>query len=67
MVGSGEASSELDKMLVRVAEYYAARLNNAVEVFLKLLNPMLILLMGAMILGIVAGIMLPIMDMNNTI
>ena len=66
MVGSG-ASSELDKMLIRVAEYYSARLNNAVEVFLKLLNPMLILAMGAMILGIVAGIMLPIMDMNNTI
>ena len=67
MVGSGEASSELDKILIRVAEYYSARLNNAVEVFLKLLNPMLILAMGAMILGIVAGIMLPIMDMNNTI
>ena len=67
MVGSGEASSELDKMLIRVAEYYSARLNNAVEVFLKLLNPILILAMGAMILGIVAGIMLPIMDMNNTI
>ena len=67
MVGSGEASSELDKMLIRVAEYYSARLNNTVEVFLKLLNPMLILAMGAMILGIVAGIMLPIMDMNNTI
>ena len=67
MVGSGEASSELDKMLLRVAEYYSARLNNAVEVFLKLLNPILILIMGAMILGIVAAIMLPIMDMNNKI
>ena len=59
MVGSGEASSELDKMLLRVGEYYSARLNNAVEVFLKLLNPILILIMGAMILGIVAAIMLP--------
>ena len=67
MVGSGEASSELDKMLLRVAEYYSSRLKNAVEVFLKLLNPILILIMGAMILGIVAAIMLPIMDMNNTI
>mgnify|MGYP001358992361 FL=1 len=67
MVGSGEASSELDKMLLRVAEYYSARLKNAVEVFLKLLNPILVLIMGAMILGIVAAIMLPIMDMNNTI
>jgi general secretion pathway protein F len=67
MVGSGEASSELDKMLLRVAEYYSVRLNNAVEVFLKLLNPILIMLMGAMILAIVAAIMLPIMDMNNAI
>lgn len=67
MVGSGEASSELDKMLLRVAEYYSVRLNNAVEVFLKLLNPILIILMGAMILAIVAAIMLPIMDMNNAI
>ena len=67
MVSSGEASSELDKMLLRVAEYYSVRLNNAVEVFLKLLNPILIILMGAMILGIVAAIMLPIMDMNNAI
>ena len=67
MVGSGEASSELDKMLLRVAEYYSVRLNNTVEVFLKLLNPILIIIMGAMILGIVAAIMLPIMDMNNAI
>jgi general secretion pathway protein F len=67
MVGSGEASSELDKMLIRVAEYYAARLTNAVEVFLKLLTPMLILIMGGMVLAIMAAVMLPIMDMSNAI
>jgi general secretion pathway protein F len=67
MVGSGEASSELDKMLVRVAEYYSARLANAVDVFLKLLTPILILLMGGMVLAIMAAVMLPIMDMSNSI
>ncbi|MDG0968871.1 MAG: type II secretion system F family protein [Porticoccaceae bacterium] len=67
MVGSGEASSELDKMLVRVAEYYSARLSNAVEVFLKLLTPILIIIMGGMVLAIMAAVMLPIMDMGNTI
>ena len=67
MVGSGEASSELDKMLVGVAEYYAARLNNTVEVFVKLINHRLILLMGAKTLESVARIMVPIMDMNKTI
>ena len=67
MVGSGEASSELDKMLLRVSEYYSLRLSNAVEVFLKLMNPILIIFMGMIILSVVAAVMLPIMDMNNMI
>jgi general secretion pathway protein F len=67
MVGSGEASSELDKMLMRVSEYYSLRLANAVEVFLKLINPVLIVFMGAIILSVVAAVMLPIMDMNNMV
>ncbi|MBT5387624.1 MAG: general secretion pathway protein GspF [Porticoccaceae bacterium] len=67
MVGSGEASSELDKMLLRVADYYSLRLANAIEVFLKLINPVLIILMGMIILSVVAAVMLPIMDMNNMV
>ena len=67
MVGSGEASSQLDQMLLRVADYYSLRLKNAVEVFLKIFNPMLIVIMGMIILSIVAAVMLPIMDMNNMI
>ena len=67
MVGSGEASSELDKMLVRVADYYSLRLASAIEVFLKLINPVLIIFMGMIILSVVAAVMLPIMDMNNMV
>ena len=66
-VGSGEASSELDKMLMRVSEYYSLRLSNAVEVFLKLINPVLIIFMGGIILSVVAAVMLPIMDMGNMV
>jgi general secretion pathway protein F len=67
MVGSGEASSELDKMLMRVSDYYSLRLANAVEVFLKLINPILIIFMGGIILSVVAAVMLPIMDMGNMV
>jgi general secretion pathway protein F len=67
MVGSGEASSELDKMLLRVADYYSLRLANAIEIFLKLINPVLIVFMGAVILSVVAAVMLPIMDLNNMV
>ena len=65
MVGSGEASSELDGMLLRVADYYSLRLRNAVDVFMKLINPVLIVFMGLVILAVVAAVMLPIMDMNT--
>lgn len=67
MVGSGEASSQLDLMLLRVADYYSLRLKNAIEVFLKVFNPALIIIMGGVILSVVAAVMLPIMDMNNMI
>lgn len=67
MAGSGEASSELDTMLLRVADYYSLRLKNAVEIFLKIMNPLLIIVMGMIILSVVAAVMLPIMDMNNMI
>lgn len=67
MVGSGEASSELDGMLLRVADYYSLRLRNAVDVFMKLINPVLIVFMGLVILAVVAAVMLPIMDMNTMI
>jgi len=67
MVGSGEASSELDAMLMRVSEYYSARLKSSVETFLKLMNPALIISMGFVILIIVAAVMLPILKMNEMV
>jgi general secretion pathway protein F len=42
-------------------------LANAVEVFLKLINPILIIFMGGIILSVVAAVMLPIMDMGNMV
>jgi len=67
MVGSGEASSELHAMLLRVAEYYSARLKASVDSFLKLMNPVLIVTMGVVILVIIAAVMLPILQMNEMV
>ena len=67
MIGSGEASSELDTMLIRVADYYTARLKASVDTFLKLMNPTLIIGMGIIILIIVAAVMLPILKMNEIV
>lgn len=67
MVSSGEASSELDSMLLRVAEYYSARLRSGVETLLKLMEPALIVFMGMIVMLIVGAVLVPIVKMNQLI
>lgn len=67
MVSSGEASSELDQMLLRVSEYYSARLRSGVETLLKLMEPALIVFMGAVVMLIVGAVLVPIVKMNQLI
>lgn len=67
MVGSGEASSELSTMLLRVSDFYRSRLTNSVDTFLKLMNPILIVIIGLVILVIVLAIMLPIIQLNESV
>ena len=67
MIGSGEASSQLDTMLLKVSEYYAVRLRTTVDTLLKLLEPLLVVLMGGVVLLIIGSVMLPIVNMNQTI
>ncbi len=67
MVSSGEASSELDRMLIKVSDYYTSRLRNAVETLLKLMEPALIVFMGLVVLLIVGAVLVPIVKMNQLI
>lgn len=65
LISSGERSGELGHMLDKAArqqsEYSQYRMNN----FLTLFEPMMLLLMGAVVLLIVMAILLPIMNMNQ--
>jgi len=67
LIGSGEQSGQLDTMLMRAAEAQQRELENWVAALTALLEPVLILVMGAIVLFIVLAILLPIMDMNQLI
>ena len=67
MVGSGEASSELDAMLVRVADFYTNTLKNSTETLLKVFNPLLLILIALVVVTIMFGVLTPIMQMNQMI
>ncbi len=67
MVGSGEAGSELDSMLMRVADYYSNVLRSTIDTVLKLLNPILLIIIALVVMAIIFGVLTPIMQMNQMI
>ena len=63
MVSTGENSGTLDKMLYKVAQYYDQLVKRSLKKLTSLVEPVFILLMGAVIGVIMLSILLPIFDM----
>lgn len=67
LVASGEMSGKLKEMLERAAQLEAQTLERRLGVFLTLLEPIMILVMGGVVLMIVLAILLPIMEINQLV
>jgi general secretion pathway protein F len=67
LVASGEISGKLEQMLERAAQLETRALERRLTVFLTLLEPMMILLMGGIVLLIVLAILLPIIEINQLV
>jgi general secretion pathway protein F len=67
LVASGEASGKLEQMLERAARLETQALERRLAVFLTVLEPVMILLMGGMVLMIVLAILLPIIEINQLV
>ena len=67
LVASGEASGRLQRMLERAAKLENQALERRLAVFLTLLEPIMILVMGGVVLLIVLAILMPIISMNQLV
>lgn len=67
LVASGELSGKLEAMLERAASLETRALERQLAVFLALLEPVMILLMGGVVLLIVLAILLPILEVNQLV
>ena len=67
LVASGELSGKLEQMLQRAAQLETQALERRLAVFLTLLEPVMILVMGGVVLMIVLAILLPIIEINQLV
>ena len=67
LISSGESSGELDSMLEQAAISQERELDGILAAMVGLLGPLLIVVMGLFVMGIVFAMLLPIFRMNDLI
>lgn len=67
MAAIGEESGSLDHMLSKAADYYEAEVNTKVEGLSSLMEPIIIVVLGTLIGGIVISMYLPIFKLGQVV
>ena len=67
MIAVGEESGSLDTMSGKVATFYEAEVDNAVDAMSSLLEPLIMVILGVLVGGLVIAMYLPIFKMGQVI
>ncbi len=67
MVSIGEESGSLDGMLSKVADFFEQEVDDAVEALSSLMEPMIMVVLGVLIGGMVIAMYLPIFKMGQAV
>jgi type IV pilus assembly protein PilC len=67
MVSIGEETGALDAMLGKVADFYEQEVDDAVEALSSLMEPMIMVVLGTLIGGMVIAMYLPIFKMGQVV
>ncbi len=67
MTSIGEESGSLDSMLSKVADYYEREVDETVDALASLLEPMIMVILGVVVGGIVIAIYLPIFKLGQVV
>jgi len=67
MIAVGEQTGGLDEMLSKIADFYDDEVDVAVGALLSLMEPIMIVVLGVIVGGMVVAMYLPIFDMVNAV
>ncbi len=67
MIAVGEESGSLDQMSAKVADFYEADVDNAVDSMSSLLEPLIMAILGVLVGGLVIAMYLPIFKLGSVV
>jgi type IV pilus assembly protein PilC len=67
MINVGEQTGGLDEMLSKIADFYDDEVDTAVEALLAAMEPIMIVVLGVIVGGMIVAMYLPIFDMINAV
>ena len=67
MIAVGEESGSLDTMAAKVATFYEAEVDNAVDAMSSLLEPLIMVILGVLVGGLVIAMYLPIFKLGAVV
>jgi len=63
----GEQTGGLDEMLTKIADFYDEEVDAAVETLLSLMEPVMIVVLGVVVGGMIVAMYLPIFNMVGAV
>ena len=67
MVEVGEQTGALDEMLARIADFYEQEVETALEVVIAMVEPVMIVVLGVVVGGMIVAMYLPIFEMITAV
>jgi general secretion pathway protein F len=67
MVSVGESSGNLEEMLTSVSDYYETNANQKIAALTSVVEPLIIVILGAVVAFILVSILLPLFELNKVL
>ena len=67
MIGVGEKTGALEQMLQKVSDFYDSEVRASVDALTSMIEPILILMMGIVVGGIVVALFMPILQLSGLV
>lgn len=67
MIRIAEEANTLDEILVKISDRIDQQIERRLEVMVRMIEPLMLVLIGSMVMFVIVGVLLPVFDLNSTV